>query len=121
MPHLRSRNRTAVTDTTDYSGYMAVMALAHVLPPAVLFDHPRNIPRLPHIILHLFGSSGLSVVTSLTLALELILKSVSQSRTRSPAKSRQLKRRPCREQVLAVQQDTHRGKGMDAIKERPKT
>ncbi|XP_036421650.1 uncharacterized protein LOC118805145 isoform X2 [Colossoma macropomum] len=59
----------------DYSGYSALMVLLHVLPPAVLFDHPRNIPKLPHIILHLFGSSGLSVVTSLTLALELILKS----------------------------------------------
>ncbi|XP_036423592.1 uncharacterized protein LOC118806228 [Colossoma macropomum] len=65
----------------DYSGYMALTALLHVLPPAVLFDHPRNIPKLPHIILHLFGSSGLSVVTSLTLALELILKSGTGLRT----------------------------------------
>ncbi|KAI4879272.1 hypothetical protein NFI96_025821, partial [Prochilodus magdalenae] len=31
--------------------------------------------ELPHTILHLFGSSGLSIITSITLVTELILKS----------------------------------------------
>ncbi|KAG9280016.1 hypothetical protein AMEX_G5597 [Astyanax mexicanus] len=58
----------------DSSGYLAVMALLHIVPPGSLFVHPIKIPKIPHFILYMFGASGLSIVTSLTLATELILK-----------------------------------------------
>ncbi|KAI4885736.1 hypothetical protein NFI96_021578, partial [Prochilodus magdalenae] len=60
---------------TDISGYSITLALLHILTASALLDHPERIQKLPHTILHLFGSSGLSIVTSITLVTELILKS----------------------------------------------
>ncbi|XP_072531057.1 uncharacterized protein [Salminus brasiliensis] len=65
----------------DYSGYLALTAVLHILPPASLLDHPRNIKKIPHVIFYMFGTSGLSIVTSLTLGSELILKAGTAERT----------------------------------------
>ncbi|XP_072531053.1 uncharacterized protein [Salminus brasiliensis] len=65
----------------DYSGYLALTALLHILPSGSLFDHPRSIQKIPHVILYMFGASGLNIVTPLTLASELILKAGTGERT----------------------------------------
>ncbi|XP_066529592.1 uncharacterized protein [Hoplias malabaricus] len=58
----------------DSSVYLVMMILFNLLPPAALFDHPTHSPKLPHIILHVFGASGLSIVSSITLTSELLLE-----------------------------------------------
>ncbi|KAI4903412.1 hypothetical protein NFI96_004776 [Prochilodus magdalenae] len=62
---------------SDISGHSVSLALLHILTASALLDHPGKIQQLPHTILHLFGSSGLSIITSITLVTELILKSGS--------------------------------------------
>ncbi|XP_066531796.1 uncharacterized protein [Hoplias malabaricus] len=58
----------------DSSIYLVMMILLNIVAPAALFDHPTHPPRLPHVILHVFGASGLSIVYSIILASELLVE-----------------------------------------------
>ncbi|XP_066531032.1 uncharacterized protein [Hoplias malabaricus] len=65
----------------DNPAYLVMMILFNLLPPAALFKHPTHSPKLPHIILHVFGASGLSIVSSITLASELLIEAETGLRT----------------------------------------
>ncbi|XP_060781240.1 uncharacterized protein LOC132889092 isoform X2 [Neoarius graeffei] len=69
-----------IMEDKDHAGYLALIALVHVLAAACLFKHPKYLPGLLHTMTYMFGAVGLSTINAIALATELILKAVKGTR-----------------------------------------
>ncbi|XP_036375352.1 uncharacterized protein LOC118771452 [Megalops cyprinoides] len=60
---------------------MSVTAYLYTLTATSSFQHRTNLPAIPHSIVYLFGATGLIVVNSVIVAVELIQKAKKGQRT----------------------------------------
>ncbi|KAK1791209.1 hypothetical protein P4O66_013229, partial [Electrophorus voltai] len=65
----------------DCAGFMALIALFHILAATTFLKHPNILPYFSHMMVYMFGAVGLTVINSVSLATELILKAGKGSRT----------------------------------------
>ncbi|KAG7455333.1 hypothetical protein MATL_G00255510 [Megalops atlanticus] len=62
-------------------GLMAMIAYLYTLAAISGFRHRTNLPEIPHSIVYMFGVTGMIVVNSVTVAVELIQKAKKGYRT----------------------------------------
>ncbi|XP_066535896.1 uncharacterized protein [Hoplias malabaricus] len=67
-------------NTKDYDGNIALCAFLNVITLISLFKHPKHLSEIPHTVVHLFGAVVLTVVSSVTLIIELNLKAGTAER-----------------------------------------
>ncbi|KAJ8287161.1 hypothetical protein GJAV_G00048320 [Gymnothorax javanicus] len=73
----------AVTSDKDkeYPGIMCFTAFLFIIEAIMELDHRSDLPAVPHILIYVFGSTGLSVLNSVALATEVFLKAEKGQRT----------------------------------------
>ncbi|KAJ8287178.1 hypothetical protein GJAV_G00048560 [Gymnothorax javanicus] len=65
----------------EHPGIMCFIVFLYIISAIMNFNHRVKIPDLPHILVYVFGSAGLSVLNSVTLATEVFLKAEKGQRT----------------------------------------
>ncbi|KAJ8287167.1 hypothetical protein GJAV_G00048400 [Gymnothorax javanicus] len=65
----------------EHPGIMCFMAFLYVIKAIMKFNHRSDLPDLPHILVYVFVSTGLSVLNSVALATEVFLKAEKGQRT----------------------------------------
>ncbi|KAJ8287183.1 hypothetical protein GJAV_G00048630 [Gymnothorax javanicus] len=58
----------------EHSGIMCFTAFLYIIKAIMKFNHRSDLPDLPHILVYVFGSAGLSVLNSVALGTEVFLK-----------------------------------------------
>ncbi|KAJ8287172.1 hypothetical protein GJAV_G00048480 [Gymnothorax javanicus] len=65
----------------EHLGILCFMAFLYIIKAIIRFKHRSDLPDLPHILVYVFGSAGLSVLNSVALATEVFLKAEKGQRT----------------------------------------
>ncbi|KAJ8287163.1 hypothetical protein GJAV_G00048340 [Gymnothorax javanicus] len=65
----------------EHPGIVCFIAFLFIVKAIMRFDHRSDLPDVPHILIYVFGSAGLSVLNSVALATEVFLKAEKGQRT----------------------------------------
>ncbi|KAJ8287177.1 hypothetical protein GJAV_G00048540 [Gymnothorax javanicus] len=65
----------------EHPGIMCFTAFLYIMKAIMRFNHRSDLPAVPHILVYVFGSAGLSVLNSVVLATEVFLKAEKGQRT----------------------------------------
>ncbi|KAJ8287165.1 hypothetical protein GJAV_G00048380 [Gymnothorax javanicus] len=65
----------------EHPGIMCFTAFLYIMRAIMRFNHRSDLPVVPHILVYVFGSAGLSVLNSVALATEVFLKAEKGQRT----------------------------------------
>ncbi|KAJ8287168.1 hypothetical protein GJAV_G00048420 [Gymnothorax javanicus] len=65
----------------EHPGIMCFTAFLVIITAIMKFNHRSDLPDLPHILIYVLGSAGLSVLNSVALATEVFLKAEKGQRT----------------------------------------
>ncbi|KAJ8287159.1 hypothetical protein GJAV_G00048300 [Gymnothorax javanicus] len=65
----------------EHPGIMCFIAFLYIIKAIMKFNHRSDLSAVPHILIYVFGSAGLSVLNSVILATEVFLKAEKGQRT----------------------------------------